>query len=161
MNPFSARRDGSIDVHLTEVEAGALAHVAGELLEALRVPEDEALARLFPPAYEDDPLREEEFAVMTRLDLTARKRANAQAVIDTITGASRKRDRVAARLDPDRAQAWLGLLNDARLVLGDRIGVTEDMDGDPLPEDDPRAPAHNLYVYLSGLEWALVEALMR
>lgn len=160
MNPFSARRDGSIDVQLTEIEAGALAHVAGELLEALRAPEDEALKRLFPPAYEEDPLHQEEFAVMTRLDLTARKRANAQAVLDTLTGAAHKRDRVAARLDPELAQAWLGLLNDVRLVLGDRIGVTEDMASEPLPEDDPRAPTHNLYVYLSGLEWALVEALI-
>ena len=161
MNPFTVRRDGSIDVHLTEVEAGALAHIAGELLEALREPEDEALKRLFPPAYEQDPLREEEFAVMTRLDLTERKRAHAQAVIDSLAGATRKRDRVSARLDADRAQAWLGLLNDARLVLGNRIGVTEDLEPEALPADDPRAPAHNLYVYLSGLEWALVEALMR
>lgn len=161
MNPFTTRRDGSIDVHLTEVEAGAIAHVAAELLEALRAPEDDALRRLFPPAYEEDPLYQEEFAVMTSTDLTARKRANAQAVIDTLTGASHKRDRVSARLDPELAQAWLGLLNDARLVLGDRIGVTEEMQGEPLPEADPRAPSHNLYVYLSGLEWALVEALMR
>lgn len=151
--PFKHRRDGSVDVVLGATEADALAQIANDVLEALIVPEAADLRRLFPPAYEDDTEKQDEFAIMTHLDLTERKRANARAVADELTAAPRKRDRVSLRLSPDGAQAWLGTLNDARLILGERLGVTEDRE----PPDDP---PHHLYAWLSGLQWALVDALM-
>jgi hypothetical protein len=151
--PFKARRDGSIDVVLGEMEAEALAQIARDVLEGLGAPEAPDLRRLFPPAYEDDEKKQEEFAVMTRLDLTERKRGNARFVMEVLTRATRKKDRVTLRLDAEGAQAWLGTLNDARLILGERLGVTEARE----PPDDP---PHRLYAWLSGLEWALVDALM-
>lgn len=151
--PFKARRDGSIDVVLGEMEAAALAQIAHDVLEGLATPEADGLRRLFPPAYEEDQEKQDEFAVMTRLDLTERKRSNARFLMEEVTSAPRKKERVSLRLDADGAQAWLGTLNDARLILGERLSVTDDRE----PPDDP---PHRLYAWLSGLEWALVDALM-
>ena len=48
--------------------------------------------------------------------------------------------RMEVELDADEAQAWLGALNDARLALGTRLGVTEDLDYDKCPTITPRPP---------------------
>ena len=74
------------------------------------------------------PRRAAEFRRYTDADLRARKRADAEVVARI---AAR---RAAARslLDRDEADAWLGCLNDLRLVLGTRLEVTEDLDEDAL-----------------------------
>ena len=159
-HPFMPRGDGSLDVKLSSEEAEAIRRVANDILDELKDTEDPGLRRLFPPAYKDDPDRNEEFEVLTRDDLLARKRNAAEAVLKSIDRGKTKRGTWSARLDDDVAQAWLALVNDARLILGTRLDVAEDMDHGPLPPDNPKAPQHNLYVYLSALEWALVEAMM-
>jgi len=158
--PFMPRGDGSVDAKLRLEEAEAILHVAGDLLHELGDVEDPGLRRLFPPAYKDDAKAEEEFAGLTKDDLIESKKLAANRVIKSIEHGKKKRGTWSARLDEETAHAWLALVNDARLILGTRLDVTEEMDHEPLPPDAPRAPEHNLYVYLSALEWALVEALM-
>ena len=65
----------------------------------------------------------------------------------------------ADRLDEEQLAAWCGALNDLRLVLGEQLGVTEDMYDRPVPADDPRAPALALYGWLTWLQGHVVEAL--
>lgn len=65
----------------------------------------------------------------------------------------------AHRLDEGQMVAWLGALNDLRLVLGTRLDVTEDLDPATLSEDDPRAPSLALYFYLGWLEEQVVAVL--
>ena len=65
----------------------------------------------------------------------------------------------AHRLDEEQMAAWLGALNDLRLVLGTRLNVTEDMHPDDLSDEDPRAHSLALYYYLGWLEEQVVEAL--
>ena len=43
------------------------------------------------------------------------------------------------RLDEEQVLAWLGAINDLRLVLGTRLEVTEELYDTGLPDDDPRA----------------------
>jgi hypothetical protein len=158
--PFRPRDNGSIDAHLSETEVDAVRQVAATLLGELDDTLDPGLRRLFPPAYEKEPELEAEFAALTRDELLERKRNGAKAVIESIDKGKRKRGVWSARLDEETAQMWLGLLNDARLILGTRLDITEDEAGEPLPSEHPDAPTHNLYVYLSALEWSLVEALL-
>ena len=61
-------------------------------------------------------------------------------------------------LTPDEVQAWLGVLNDTRLVLGTRLGVTEEER--VLDPADPEAGAYALYQWLTWLQGDLVEALL-
>lgn len=158
--PFERRRDGSVDVRLSEVEAGAVRRVAEEMIEALGEPAAEPLRRLFPPGYSEDPAREAEYAAMTREDLVEQKRAAARAVVGSIDAGATRRGRWSAVLPPETATAWLTVVNDARLVLGTKLDVTEEMDHNPLPADHPQAPERTLYLYLSALEEALVEELL-
>ena len=65
----------------------------------------------------------------------------------------------AETLDEDQLAAWLGTLNDLRLVLGTRLEVTEELYEEGMPRDDPRAPTFGLYQYLGWLEENVVAAL--
>ena len=156
-HPFVPRGDGSVDVKLRAEEADVVLRTASDILDELDDLDDPGLRRLFPPAYEKDPKADEEFRSLTKDDLIEHKKLAANMVIKSIEHGKRKRGAWSARLDEETAQAWLGVVNDARLILGTRLDVTEDMDHGELPSSDPR---RNLYVYLSALEGALIDALM-
>jgi hypothetical protein len=158
-DPFRLLDNGMIEVRLSEPEIDAVRRVAAEILGELDDVTHPSMRRLFPPAYEKEPALEEEFAALTRGDLIDHKKATAKTVMASIDAGKRKRGGWTGKLDEETAHAWLTMLNDARLILGTRLDVTEEMDHAPLPADDPRAPEHNIYIYLSSLQWALVEAL--
>jgi hypothetical protein len=162
-----------------ELEAGLLRRLAEDLLvllgdepadppedplEALlgtrgdtALPEDPALARLLPDAYaDDDPDASREFRRYTEGDLRAGKRADAGTVLATLAAADGGR----LTLDRDQAAAWLGCLNDLRLVLGTRLEVTEDLDPDDLDQDDPRSQALAVYGWLGWLQESLLSVLL-
>ena len=63
----------------------------------------------------------------------------------------------ADELTEDELLAWLRSLNAVRLVLGTRLGVTEDSPGRFRGDDEARSL--RLYGYLTWLEAAAVEAL--
>jgi hypothetical protein len=157
---FEARRDGSVDAALGEPEAGVLRDVAADLLSELDEPGENSV-RWFPPAYTDDPAREEEFARMTRDDLVSHKRAAARGVIDSIDAGARRRGVWSARLSPEQAATWAGVLNDARLYLGTKLNITEEAEHEPRAGDDPEAQMHNLYLFLSALQGLLIEELLQ
>ena len=113
-------------------------------------PEDDSgLARLFPPAYWDDAERNAEYQRLMHDDLVASKLAAAEVVESTVD---------SNRLSGDELVAWMGALNDLRLVLGSRLDVTEDPADTPA-DDSPEAPAYALYSYLGWLQEQVVAAL--
>jgi hypothetical protein len=142
-------RRGDFQLRLTPEERTLLRSLPGQLRELLSS-DDPALERLFPPAYPDDPLRNEEYAEMVRGDLLAGRLAAVEVMEATID---------AERLDEEQLTAWLSALNDLRLVLGSRLEITEDLYDEGLPEGDPRGPAFTVYLYLGLLEEHAVEAL--
>ncbi len=175
---FRRNRRGQIWLHLPEAERA----VMRDLLEQMRSmldepepagpvdplaelvgidptaqrPEDPALARLFPDAY-DDPEAAAEFRRFTQRDLRTAKIAN-------LSRASQTLDREhPTRLDDEECQAWLGALNDLRLTLGTRLEIGED---DPrafldLPEDDPTRGLFLVYDWLTHHQDRLVRALQK
>jgi hypothetical protein len=142
-------RRGRFELRLPQEERDALRSLPGQLRELLES-NDPALERLFPPAYPDDPGSNAEYDRLVREDLLADRRSALDVVEATID---------ARRLDEEQMTAWLGALNDVRLVLGTRLDVTEDMDPDALAADDPMTPAFALYHYLGWLQEQVVEAL--
>jgi hypothetical protein len=184
---FRRRRGGTIEADLSEVEAVVLASAARDLAALLgqdedvepeddplaaavglpsgdvRRPDDPALARLLPDAYradagqgEDAAAAAAEFRRYTEADLRAGKRAHAAVVVEALAALP---DGGRLRLDRGQADAWLGCLNDLRLVLGTRLEVTEDTALEALPDDDPRAPALQVYGWLGWLQESLLECL--
>lgn len=175
---FSRKRSGTIEAKLEAVEADVLLAVAGDLLVLLGEqeqpdadplaalvgladgpvdkPDDPALARLLPDAYGDDEAAATEFRRYTEGDLRAGKRANASAVLASLAPLADLGGRLV--LDRDQADAWLGCLNDLRLVLGSRLEVTEETEYDAR-SDDPRAQALQVYGWLGWLQESLLGCL--
>ena len=138
---------GQYDIKLPDVERDLLRSLPGQLRELL-AEDDPSLGRLFPPAYPDDPERDAEYRRLMRDDLIAGRMATLEILEETVD---------ATRVSEEQLTAWLGALNDLRLVLGTRLDVDEDMD--PPPDDDPSAGAFAVYSYLGWLQEQVVEAL--
>jgi hypothetical protein len=176
---FSRKRAGATALQADAVEVAVLQSVVGDLLALLddasaggeqdplaavvglpagdvRRPEDPALARLLPDAYGDDPQASAEFRRYTQADLQQGKRAAAGTVLATLAPLTDRGG--SAVLDREQADAWLGCLNDLRLVLGVRLDVTEETDLDP-PGDDPRGAALQLYGWLGWLQESLLSCV--
>ena len=142
-------RGGGHRVRLGDEERGLLGSRAAELREAIEL-EDAAVARLFPPAYGEDDRANAEYERLTRGELTAGR----VGALRTLEATCR-----ATELTEEDANAWCGALNDLRLVLGERLEVTEDLYVDGIDPGDPRAPELALYGWLTWLQGELVESL--
>jgi hypothetical protein len=142
------RIDGRIELRLPKAERILLKSLPSQVAELIEAG-DPSTVRIFPPAYPDDPDAEAEYKSIARSGLLDRHRRALQVIADTAD---------AGLLDPEEAQLWLAALNDMRLVIGTRLGVTEDM-GPPPPADDPTAPARAVYDYLTWLQQMLVEVI--
>lgn len=142
-------RRGGFQLRIPAEEREVLRSLPGQLRDLLQR-DDPALRRLFPPAYEDDPERSAEYERLMKEDLLAGRLASLDVMEATID---------AERLDEEQILAWLGALNDLRLVLGTRLDVTEELYDEGVPEDDPRASLYAVYIYLGWLQEQVVEAL--
>lgn len=133
-----------------------LAEMLGSFGAALDPPEDPVLARLLPDAYTGDPDSAGEFRRLTEQSLRSAKAETARTVLDTLPDRGGR-----VRLSPEQAQAWLRALNDVRLALGVRLGVTEDVQHEmgQLDEDSPRRPQLAVYDWLTFLQETLVRAV--
>jgi hypothetical protein len=146
------RKGDGFTIKLPEEERELLASLPGQLVELLDASagdadamSDPAIARLFPDAYSaaDGDLADEYRRLMTD-DLRERHRA----ALETLAAGAR-----AERVDEGELYAWMTAITQLRLVLGTRLGITEDTIP---PEDDP---AFGVYGYLSWLQEQVVEAL--
>ena len=136
----------------------ALAAMVG-IGTATSAPEDPALARLFPDGYTDDDAASADFRRYTQAGLRDARRLRIAAALATLEAGARRRQVLHA----EAAQAWLGVLNDLRLVLGERLEVNEDLEGmlAAMAPDDPRRVALAVYDWLGWVQETLVRALMR
>jgi hypothetical protein len=130
-------------------------------------PEDPVLARLFPTAYPADPEAAAEFRRFTEGTLRDGKAQAAIAIIDGLEEAGLPPElteeglMIDVELDEPAAETWLRSFTDLRLALATRLGVEEGDDAfwAALPDDDPRAQAHDIYQWTGYLQETLVEAL--
>ncbi len=157
---FAPGGPDSVLLHLTEDEQQILTSLLYSVLETLAEPEDPDGAALrqrwFPEAYPDDAEAAERFRAKAEADLMQGKRAHAAACLATLDAAADDGTRV---LGLDDATAWALALNDIRLALGTRLGVGADDDPQSPPADDERAPALDLYDWLTWMQETLVRSL--
>ncbi|MFJ4406526.1 DUF2017 domain-containing protein [Streptomyces sp. NPDC088910] len=175
---FERVRGGGAAIELDTVEISILRSLTAQLLELVgpgnqpaeadddplaalfadgptKPPEDPALARLFPSAYEETA-DAAEFRRFTENDLRARKREDALAVLRALDAGG-----PLIRLTADEARQWLGTLNDLRLSIGARLEVSEDERSElyHLPDEDPRKPLMLAFQWFGLLQETLLEAL--
>jgi hypothetical protein len=130
-------------------------------------PDDPVLARLFPTAYPGDAEASAEFRRFTEGTLRDGKAGAAVAIIDGLEEAGLPSElteeglMIDVELSEAEAETWMRSFTDLRLALATRLGVEE---GDEevwaaLPDDDPRAQAHDIYDWVGYLQETLVHAL--
>jgi hypothetical protein len=175
--PFGRTRGGDLRMELDDAERRMLRALALQVvslveppesaadadpLEALvgisadaSMPDDPALARLLPDAFRDDDEAAAEFRRYTERGLREGKAANAAAVVALL-------DSGTDRIPQDAVPALLGMVNDARLVVGVRLGITEEIgdDAEDVAPDDPRFGMFQVYYWLTYLEESLVQELL-
>ena len=183
MEPFRSTRGGGARAYLAPSEASLLRSLVGQVITLIapdgppvpqepddlldwdaeltqldqpQTPEDPVLARLLPDGYRDDPSAAEEFRKYTESSLRSAKQQAAQEMLDTLPDTGGR-----IQLTQDQAVAWLKALNDVRLALGVRLGVTEDFEEQwaSLNAEDPQWAAFEVYAWLGAVQESLVQAL--
>src|ERR1700757_4934624 len=187
MEPFRSVRGGGVRAWLAPAEASLLRSLVGQVmalvepedsearepaqdadgelaaLEAMvhgpgaeEPPEDPVLARLPPDGYRDDPDAAGGLRKYTEPALRSAKHAAAQEMLDTLPEEGGR-----IQLTQDQALSWLKALNDVRLALGVRLGVTEEFEEQwgQLKPDDPQWSAFEVYAWLGAVQESLVQAM--
>jgi hypothetical protein len=136
-------------------EAGNLEAELG-LSSHAQAPDDPVLARLLPDAYSDDSQAAAEFRRYTEETLRSGKVASAQIVLASLPPGGGE-----VRLTEPECQQWLRALNDVRLALSVRLGITDEDDDltERLEVDDPRSAYVWVYQWLAYLQDSLLDAL--
>src|SRR5262245_19537494 len=145
---FLPGADGRFDVLLPEAGRMLVGRMAQDLRDLLLTP-DEALRRLYPTAYPDDAERNAEFTAFAHDQLLMARLEG----LDLVEGSVDNDE-----LSTEELTAWMQVINEARLVLGTRLDVSEDDERDDDP-DDPDAPAFTLYHQLGLILEDMVRAL--
>lgn len=141
------RRAGVLRADLTDAEAALLEGLLGDLADVLATPDpaDPVIQRLYPDGYTDDDEASREYRELVQRDLQAERMGRLQACrAELPPGGGRM------ALDDEALDRWLRVLNDLRLGLGTRLGVTEEA------ELDERLPAAQIYSWLTAVQDLLV-----
>ena len=182
--------EGSINA---DIESDPLFQMMG-LGASEQPPEDPVLRRLLPSAYKDQKSASE-FRRYTEHGLREKKRAHAHLVYEALTptdddwSADQPIDRGSIEvsiLEPE-AMAWLGALNDLRLALAVRLGISKEFDErdqktqkvptgprdadshekadlhkkyELMTDSDPMKAVYAVYSWLGWLQQSLLEVLM-
>jgi Domain of unknown function (DUF2017) len=145
------RRAELIRVQLADSESHLLAGLIDDFAAMLEQADrtDPAMRRLYPDGYSDDPEAAAEFRRLVAADLTSARVGRLQACRAELPDGSG-----VISLDEEATDRWLRVLNDLRLTLGVRLGVTEEA------ELDSADPVANIYHWLSAVQDLLVSQLM-
>src|SRR3954454_11837423 len=120
-------------------------------------PDDPALRRLLPDAY-DDPAGAAEFRRLTDDELRRGKTSALTRLADDVENSDGDLE-----LDDEGADIWVQALNDVRLVLGVRLDVDDDAGTwrRTLTPDDPRNALVSAFDWLTGMQEMLLAAMRR
>lgn len=149
---FSPTRRGRFKVNLAPEMRALLVILANEVDEivTLDIPETR---RLFPTAYPHDAEKDAGYQVFARDKLVERRKTAADTVRATADH---------DELSEDELAQWMAVVNDARLVIGTRLDVSEDDELDWTETDwnDPDVQLRIIYEDLGVLLDGMVKALM-
>lgn len=152
-----SKRRGHARIQLEGVESGLLKTLFDDLDGALRtLPDDDPVRqRLFPAGYGSDDEAAAEFRSLTEDSLRDDKEQRLGACrADLPSGGG------TIELDDEASRRWLTVLTDLRLAIGTRLDVTED-DDPAIDPADPDAQVRAIYQWLTGLQDALVHAVIK
>jgi hypothetical protein len=135
------------EINLSDNEREVIAAYLEQLRELL-LGRDDALRRLFPVAYLNDPEADRDYQELMHGDLLESRFAAIETMEETLQ---------AKTVDEDQLTQWMQAINALRLVVGTRLDVGEELPAvDP---DDPDFMFYVLYESLGELLYYIVAAL--
>ncbi len=148
-------RAGSLEVRLGLDEVQALTLVPGLLASVGREAGDPAAERLEVAAYPDDDEAQAEYGRLMGPELDGDRLRDRSTMYSSLDDARRG----PVNLSLAEANAWLMVINEARLTLASRLGIEEE--GWGLSEDRQVLPSPELalLVYLTEVQDDLIGAL--
>ena len=152
-----SRGNGGPILRFEDHEAALLRELLGEtrtLLEADIPRADPVIARLFPDAY-DDPEMAQSYHDMVGGELHQEKLRALAAVSESLG----PKGGVTLELKDELMSAWLAWLNDVRLAVGTRLGVTEETMGAEIDPKSPEAPAYEVLHWLGWIQESIIERI--
>jgi Domain of unknown function (DUF2017) len=145
--PLRRSAPGCYEVSLSAENRELLRTLPSQLRAAIAAnPKDAVFRRLFPPAYANDEMAEQEYRRLVGPDLDESRSLAFETLSKTAD---------AKELSEEELDAWVRALNDIRLWLGTLLDVSEDQ-----TEDGPDDPPHLLYHLLTEIQGLAVEALL-
>jgi hypothetical protein len=153
-----SRRHGRLRLRLEPAEIELLSTLFNDLdtlLDQAVDPDDEVLQRLYPAAYPDDDAAEVEYRELTESSLRTERNDRIDLCRADLAGAGD-----IDLGDPDAGRRWIQVLNDLRLALGTRLGITEDDDYEFDPTSAQAQP-RVVYYWLTAVQDSVVQGLMR
>src|SRR6266567_4272646 len=144
MEPFRSVRGGGTRAWLAAAEASLLRSLVGQVMSLV---EPEAPAD-GPGTEGPEPGEDAELAAL-------------EAMVHGPGADTPPEDGGRIQLTQDQALSWLKALNDVRLALGVRLGVTEEFEEQwsRLKPDDPQWSAFEVYAWLGAVQESLVQAM--
>lgn len=143
---FQPQADGTFVVGIEPAVRAWIVEMA-EALEETMGTDNPDIKRLFPTAYPHDPERDAGYQIFARGQQIERKHSAIETMRATVDSETFTSEELAA---------WLGIVNDIRLVLGTRLDVSED--DRRIRKKDPNAEAHLLYRQLGLIMEYMVDA---
>jgi len=143
-------RGQEIEVRLESGIRELLTRVSGELREISLVNDGDIVKRLYPPAYPDDPESNEAFDALVKDQLLMQRLDDIDRFEETID---------SEKMDVELADVWMNTINQARLVLGTQLDVSED--DQAIDPEDPEASGRMIYQVLSYVLEELTRARMK
>lgn len=145
--PVRRLAGGRFEINLGDTEREVIANYLEQLRELL-LGRDDALRRLFPVAYLNDPEADRDYQELMHGDLLESRFAAIETMEETLR---------LKTVDEAQLTSWMQAINALRLVVGTRLDV-----GEELPEispDDPDFMFYVLYESLGELLYHIVHAL--
>ncbi|MDQ1722586.1 MAG: hypothetical protein QOI26_2320 [Pseudonocardiales bacterium] len=145
------RKAGALRVEVTNAEAALLGGLLDDFGDALSEPDpdDPVIQRLYPDGYTDDQEAAQEYRELVENDLRAERIGRLQVCRAELPAGGGR-----VTLDAEATDRWLRVLNDLRLALGTRLGVTEEA------ELDDSQPAVQIYSWLTAVQDMLVTQVL-
>lgn len=143
-----SKRGGGFALNLEPELREMLADLLVQLREVV-LSGDQVGKRLFPPAYAQDQEKEEGYRALVGNELIEQRLATIESVEASLD---------ADEVDADTLDQLMRSVNDLRLVIGTRLDVSEDDDGE-LDPDDPDFPLRFAYAVLTQLLHDILRAL--
>jgi hypothetical protein len=134
------RVKGALAVELTEAESTLLEQFLDQLAVIVDEPDadDPLVQRLFPAGHRDDAAAADDFRALTQSALQHERSDRYRACQDELPAGGGR-----LVFSDNSVQRWLVVLNDMRLALGTRLGVSSEPFDDPDDDDWGARLAYN------------------